>query len=152
EPRHVASRSSEAGYKARADRIAGYRKHDRDGGDGTTGRVRRLRALGHYGVDLQLRKFRRERRKAVRISSGPPKLEGEVPPFRVTQLSEAAAERLHTRIIRGIRTGSKESDAPDSGQLLRLDGDRHGNKQKGGRNQPGQRLPHRHGGVTGPSN
>jgi hypothetical protein len=150
--RDVASRSSEAGHEAGTNGITGYRKHDRDGSDRTTGRVRRLRSLGHYRVDLQLRQFGRERREAVPIPPGPPELKSKVPSFRVTQLSQAAPERFHTRVARGVRTGSEESDAPNSGRLLRLDGDRRGDKQEDGRNQPDQRLPHRHHVVTDPPN
>jgi hypothetical protein len=93
----------------------------------------------------------REHREAVPIPPGPPELKSKVPSFRVTQLSQAAPERFHTRVARGVRTGSEESDAPNSGRLLRLDGDRRGDKQENGRNQPDQRLPHRHHVVTDPS-
>src|SRR4030095_15787192 len=118
EPSHVASRSSEAGHKAGADGIARYRKHNRDCPDRTAGRVRGLRSLRHSGVHPRVRQFRGERRKAVGVSAGPPELEGEVPPFGVTTLSETLPKRFDARVARGRRSGSQGAYTPDLGRVL----------------------------------
>ncbi len=52
ETRNVASWSSETAHKAGAHRVARHGEDDGHGFGRTPGRVRRLRPLGHYGVDL----------------------------------------------------------------------------------------------------
>ena len=42
-----------------------------------------------YGVNLQLREIRRERRQGTRVAAGPPELEGEIAAFGVAKLSKA---------------------------------------------------------------